>query len=164
MEECELEDLEQIFSMNVESCEDFYINARYDEYKMYDYGYPGVSGIVSPVIGVYITEKCDNKEEVWKFVTSLINAPDILENEGMEGASILKNSKSAYSEVTNLEVPYECAEIYNNLINGRWISCFSNNDIASIVEEEISYPYDMTVEEKSKSLLSKLEKYYCEIN
>ena len=164
MEECELEDLEQIFSMNVESCEDFYINAGYDEYKMYDYGYPGVSGIVSPVIGVYITEKCDNKEEVWKFVTSLINAPDILENEGMEGASILKNSKSAYSEETNLEVPYECAEIYNNLINGRWISCFSNNDIASIVEEEISYPYDMTAEEKSKSLLSKLEKYYCEIN
>ena len=52
----------------------------------------------------------------------------------------------------------------SNLINGRWISCFSNNDIASIIEEEISYPYDMTAEEKSKSLLSKLEKYYCEIN
>ena len=164
MEDCEPEDLRQIFSMSVDSCEDFYINAGYEDYKIYDYGYPGVSGIVSPVIGVYITENCGNKEEAWKFVASLMNAPDILENNGAKSVSILKNNKSSYSEEIPIEVPDECAVIYNNLINGHWISCFSNNDIASIIEDELFYLDDMTAEEKSRSLLSKLEKYYCEIN
>lgn len=124
-------------------------------------GYYNISGLVIPSLYLSVTEKSEKKDEAWSFIKYLCNTRKNILFKKYPSAGDISVMKSN-EEKNDLHISQDIQKRYKSLVEGKWINYYYNSNLVQMITAELYYNPDMPVEEKSRLILGKIEKYYYE--
>ena len=152
----------------IESLESFYHNLLCDSRGVImedtgnynELGYPGVTGLVRPNLCFSIIDKCENKDAAWEFIKicykSLGESNSVYED-GLY-ASVELNTVSSFNGI-----PDHIEEKFNIWMEGKCINHILYAKLDELICKEIDLNPDVSDEELSHALYSKIKLYLSEI-